>query len=191
MHLEKRAFQKRYLFDIKEKKVIGLGGPNIKSWEKLFPASVEKILSCEKDPIVFKEQVDQFDGKIPKRLTLLNRDIIDMPSNDSYFYDLDFCGTIKSAAETVNYYKDRKFMLTLCERVANQEKILFEDCLEEKIVSISAIGVEIGGHKLLKIITDKSIFVEYHYKDVSPMVVYYKISKLNTIIHEDHRLLQQ
>ncbi len=91
----KEAENKRGVQDIvltgSTRRLIGLGGPDIIDYVNIVRSKgFEDITIYEKDYNVYKKQIAQFPD-----CTLIHGNILDHLDEDA-FYDLDFCGSIKS-----------------------------------------------------------------------------------------------
>jgi hypothetical protein len=157
---------------IRKKHVIALGGPDLKEYLNLFPKSVETISIWERNPMVFQMQVEKLSSMVEEGerrvITLNTGDIIQAPVHNRYFYDLDFCQSIKNAEAQIRRFRHMSFMVTLCPRGSNIINTIEEFLRiveDEDIIN----HVEINRTTDI-IITSKNTYTIYRYRGKSPMI---------------------
>lgn len=150
--VNKRLVRDKLFKQVKLKRVVGLGGPDINDYyQNMKNRGFNDIKSYEKDKLVFLYQLSQ-----NPRIQLEFGNINEIKPDSNVFYDLDYCCTIMSV--------DTKFL--------NQ--------IDNFIATFSVRGI--GFDKTKKIINNKLKQTGYKYKvvtytDSSPMLCLLKIKK--------------
>lgn len=143
----KRILQEEILNQVKQRTILGLGGPDVDDYINILEnKGFKKIFIYENNFSVFNSQISKF------RHTLIYDNILNHLGK-SAFYDLDFCCTIKSIPKE------------------SLEKI---SRLESYSLTLSLRGVSLI--ETLKMFTKycgEQLFRTY--RDSSPMVTFFKI----------------
>lgn len=169
IHTEKRSIQDKVFPLIKKNHIITLAGPNVKDYLSKLP-EMESIEIWENDGKVMLKQLLEIRDLDIKKVKYNFGDIYRADVDEDCFYDLDFCCTIKSAAEHVKKFKDCAFMITLSLR----------DCILPKTIDrfLKAVGEEVISdipHPQFNLLTtDKNEYIYTTYCDSSPMVTIFK-----------------
>lgn len=157
----KRVLQGVLFKNIKQKLVYCLGGPNIEQYSRLYPRTVQKIISYETDP---QNYIDQVQTCTNRKVILERGCISQSPIDINSFYDLDFCCTIINAAHIIEERKDCPFMVTLCTRNCKDTREKFFEAVGENIITIKNSLIE----------TDKNSYLSWNYGHSPTMMVFFK-----------------
>jgi len=172
----KRTLQKeiyKYFIERGCDKVVGLAGPDIVDYERYLKGNgFRKIRLFENSVKVLK--------KISSDLCMLSRrtefrfgDVYDVKIRKGYFYDLDFCCTMRSIEKYVKKFRDN-FSITVSLRGCGLRDTisLFAQYREENVWLI----VENTDNKQI-VQTDKGTYVFCKYSDTSAMCIIYKLKE--------------
>lgn len=155
---------------VKQRKVIALGGPNLRTYIGKFPKNVKYISIWEKNRATMLLQLPQL-RKSGLNIQYNFGDIINAPVDKDAFYDLDFCGSILSVNEYIEKFKECPFSITLSIRPVGKLKTinLFLEATGEQLVSDTV-------NPLYHILTTSgNSYLYTMYTDSSPMIQIFKL----------------
>lgn len=178
LHIKKRSIQNELFPLINKSIVYGLAGPDVNEYESLFPKTVNKIISYERNKFIHYWQKGHV--KENSRLIFKLSDINEAPLNKEGFYDLDFMDTVKISGDIIHKFRNQEFMITLVNgRCKNQLDNVFE-CLEDKIKKKLNVLThsQTGNMSKALLETEKGHFIAFDtYKDSCPMLTLFKMPK--------------
>lgn len=178
LSFNKRAVQSLVFKSYKErkiKKLIGLGGPNIRQYLLFLKSQgIKHAEIYEYDISKMAIQLSKYQPVIESQIKY--QDILNAePNRPDTLYDLDFCCSIKSAANHVYKFTDN-VIITLSIRPIGLNKTISEFAkLVDRTTNpefewIETITNKLGKFKLYKLTTKKHKYDCYVYKDSTPML---------------------
>lgn len=178
LSFNKRAVQSlvfRSFKDQKIKKLVGLGGPNIRNYLLFLKSQgIRHAEIYEHDISKMAIQLTNYRPVIESQIRY--QDIFHAEANrPDTLYDLDFCCTIRSAANHVHKFTNN-VIITLSIRPVGLNKTikefakLVDRTSNPEFYLVDTITNKFGKFKLYKLTTSKHSYNCYVYKDTTPML---------------------
>jgi len=167
---EKRIIQRKLFPQIKHNKLVTLAGPNMIDYLQLLPKRIKKVEIWENNRKIMLLQMNQLSQIKDRSISYRFGNIEQAELDNKAFYDLDFCCTIESAANSIYNFRDQDYSLTLCTRGCSPPVTInnFIKLIGEKIVA----DIPHPQYNLLK--TNKSDYIYTTYYDTMSMLNIFK-----------------